>query len=147
MFYVTVLLFSSVLVLWIADYCNLSHISYRTTEWPLPCPVSLRLIMVIYAVNPGYPRDLKSSTASATTSFRAVTCVNPSSSSALVDSKLMLNGTSFVKPGSPRGTFGIPSSIATLTYFVHHDHQYRIRRLECYETYEGLGNRRRLSSG
>jgi hypothetical protein len=31
---------------------------------------------------------------------------------------LMLYGTSFVKLGSPRGTFGIPSSTATLTYFV-----------------------------
>jgi hypothetical protein len=56
---------------------------------------------MIYTVNPGYPRYLTSSTASATTSFRGVTGVNPSSSSALVVSKLMLNGTSFVKPGSP----------------------------------------------
>jgi hypothetical protein len=76
--------------------------------------------MEIYTLNPGYPRDLKSSTDSATMSFRGVTFVKPSSSSALVVSKVMLNGTSFVKLGSPRGTFGMPSSTATLTYFVQH---------------------------
>ncbi len=73
----------------------------------------------IYAVNPGYPRALKSSTDSTTTSFKGVTCVNPSSSSALVVTKLRLYGTSFVKPGSPRGTLGMPSSTAALTCLCH----------------------------
>jgi hypothetical protein len=96
---------------------NVNRISYRTTEWSLPCPITVTV--GIYTVNPRYPRDLKSSTDSATTSFKGVTCVNPSRSSALVVLKSMLNRTSFVKLGSPRGTFGIPSSTATLTYLCN----------------------------
>ena len=114
--------------------------TYYLTEQPS------NLCLALYAVNPGYPRDLKSSTASATTSFRGVTCVNPSSSSALVVLKLMLNRTSFVKLGSPRGAFGIRSSTAILTDFVQHIHQVQIRKVEAdRETYEGLDKRRDLS--
>jgi hypothetical protein len=58
----------------------------------------------------------------------------------------MLNRKSFVKLGSPRGTFGIPSSTAALTDFVQHIHKIQIRKVEVdRETYEGLGKRRGLS--
>jgi hypothetical protein len=56
-----------------------------------------------------------------------------------------MNGTPSVDPGSPRGTFGIPSSAAASTCFARH-----IRRvIVCktgteYETYGDLGKRRDL---
>src|SRR6266850_1454352 len=68
-----------------------------------------------YVVNPGYSRALKSSADSATMSFKGVTCVSPSSSSAFVVWKVHKNWMSFVEPGSPRGTFGMPSSAAAST--------------------------------
>jgi hypothetical protein len=74
-----------------------------------------------YAVNPGYPRALKSSTDSDTMSFRGVAGVSPSSSSALFVSRLTTMPC--LEPGSPRGTFGTPSSTAKSTYLHGHIRQ------------------------
>jgi hypothetical protein len=99
---------------------NVSHISYRITEWSLPCPISLSVLMIIYTVNPGYPRDLtsSSSTASATTSFRGVTGVNPNSSSALIDSKLMFERRKFSAIVHPLD-FGGPAVILSSVRLRH----------------------------
>jgi hypothetical protein len=110
----------------ISLYSSIEYITEQVIDQPQP--THNRYYKEIYAVNPGYPRALKSSTDSATTSFRGVAVVNPSSSSAFFVSKLMLNEMPFVDPGSPRGTFGIPSSAAKSTCFPSYPSGFRTKR-------------------
>ena len=115
----------------LACHCNsgIGSIIEQVNDQPQPTHDNADIMKRIYAVNPGYPCALKSSTDSATTSFRGVAVVNPSSSSAFFVSRLMINEMPFVDPGSPRGTFGIPSSAAKSTCFPSYPSGFRTRRI------------------